>query len=142
MKDGKKSFTDDIMKSKDGKSPQQAIYRYAAPVFGHTKVMEYDAWSQISLPFPEQQESIKLFTSADTSLNTTTSLSLTSDESSKLGSIMSDINTYTQETVLRILMGADPISKIDEFQKRLKSMGIDEANKIYQAAFGRFNARK
>ncbi|NOU98394.1 extracellular solute-binding protein [Paenibacillus sp. LMG 31456] len=142
VKDGKKSYSEDIMKSKDGKSPQQAIYRYATPVFGHTKVMEYDAWSAISLPFPEQQESIKTFASADTSLNTTTSLSLTTDESSKLGSIMSDINTYKQETVLRIIMGADPVSKIDEFQKRLKSMGIDEANKIYQTAFDRFNARK
>ncbi|MEK3916732.1 extracellular solute-binding protein [Paenibacillus sp. FSL H7-0331] len=142
VKDGKKFFTDDIMKSKDGKSPQQAIYRYATPVFGHTKVMEYEPWSQISLPFPEQQESIKTFASADTSLNTTLSISLTTDESSQLGSLMSDINTYKQETVLRILMGADPISKIDEFQKRLKSMGIDEANKIYQTAFDRFNARK
>lgn len=142
VKDGKKSYTEEIMKNKDGKAPQQAIYRYASSVFGHTKVMDYDAWSQISLPFPEQQESIKLFASADTSLNTPTSLSLTNDESSKLGSIMSDINTYKQETVLRILMGADPVSKVDEFQKRLKSMGIDEANKIYQAAFDRFNARK
>lgn len=142
VKDGKKTFTDEIMKNPDGKSPQQALYRYATSVFGHTKVMEYEAWSQISMPYPEQKESIKLFAGADTSLNTPTSLSLTSEESSKLGSIMSDINTYKQETVLRILMGADPVSKIDEFQKRLKSMGIDEAQKIYQAAYDRFNARK
>jgi putative aldouronate transport system substrate-binding protein len=142
VKDGKKMFTDEIMKSKDGKSPQQSIYRYAGPVFGHTKVMEYEAWSIVSMPFPEQKEAIQLFASADTSLNVPNSLSLTSEESSKLGQIMTDINTYKEETMLRILMGVDPISKLDEFQDRLKKMGIDEANKIYQAAYDRFNARK
>ncbi|WP_165842304.1 extracellular solute-binding protein [Paenibacillus xerothermodurans] len=142
VKDGNKTYTDDIMRNKDGKAPQQAIYHYATPVFGHTKVMEYDAWSQISLPFPEQKESIKTFASADTSLNTPTTLSFTAEESSTLGSIMSDINTYKQETVLRILMGTDPVSKIDELQERLKSMGIEEAGQIYQAAYDRFNARK
>jgi putative aldouronate transport system substrate-binding protein len=38
-------------------------------------------------------------------------------------------------------MGAEPIENFDKYVKTLKSMGIDDAIKIQQAALERYNKR-
>ncbi|MFD0715426.1 ABC transporter substrate-binding protein [Paenibacillus sp. GCM10027626] len=139
--DGQKRFLPEITDNKEGKSPSQAIAHYAFPINGFTKVMDFEPFKQINLSLPEQQETAEKWASGDTSLNTPTDLSYTTEEASQLMAIMNDINTYKNEMILKFIMGVEPLSKYDDFTKRLSDMGIEKAQKIYQDALDRFNSR-
>lgn len=67
-------------------------------------------------------------------------VTLTSDESKKYSGIMSDIETYVSENVVKFIMGTSSIS-FDDFRKQLESMGIQEAIQIQQAGLDRYNQR-
>ena len=66
--DGSKHYTDTIMKSE--KTPAEMISRYAMPSQGFTKMMDYDAWSQINLSLPEQVEANRIWAEGDNCLPT------------------------------------------------------------------------
>lgn len=63
------------------------------------------------------------------------------DENSKFSTLMGDINTYADESITNFINGTLPLSKFDEFRTKLKSMGIDDATAIQQAALDRYNNR-
>lgn len=44
---------------------------------------------------------------------------------------------YTEEFCTKILLGQEPISKLEEFQKTLREMGVDELLKMYKTAYDR-----
>jgi putative aldouronate transport system substrate-binding protein len=69
-------------------------------------------------------------------------VNLTDEENRKYSSIMSEINTYKDEKILKFIMGVEPLDKFDDYVKQIKKMGIDEAIKIQQAALDRYNNRK
>ena len=54
---------------------------------------------------------------------------------------MNEINTYLEEHLLKFIMGVEPLDKIDDFVKQIKTMGIDEAIKIKQDALDRYYKR-
>jgi putative aldouronate transport system substrate-binding protein len=67
---------------------------------------------------------------------------LTADETEKRAKIMTDVNTYSEEMVLKFITGAEPLSNFDHYVAQLKKLGIDEAVKITQAAYDRYSAKK
>ncbi len=69
------------------------------------------------------------------------SVTLTAAESEKYSSIMSEVDTYKNEKILKFIIGAEPISNFDNYVKEIKKMNIDEAIKIQQAALDRYNKR-
>jgi putative aldouronate transport system substrate-binding protein len=66
----------------------------------------------------------------------------TPDESTELASIMTDINTYRDEMTLKFIMGQEPLANFDKFVEKIKSMNIDRAIVLKQAALDRYNGRK
>lgn len=66
----------------------------------------------------------------------------TQAESRRFGRIMTDVVTRLRTTVAKIITGAQPVSSWDGFVAELKSLGIDEALEIQQAALGRYYSRK
>ncbi len=62
---------------------------------------------------------------------------LTTEEQKELQNIHTDINTYYEENVDKIIMGVEPLSKWDEVVSQIKKMDIDKAIKIYQDALDR-----
>ncbi|MDF2675548.1 MAG: extracellular solute-binding protein family 1, partial [Clostridiales bacterium] len=68
VENGKKKFTDIILKDTEGKAPSQAIVHYAFPINGFTKVMDFEPYSQINLVLPEQQKSAEIWSKLDSSL--------------------------------------------------------------------------
>lgn len=66
----------------------------------------------------------------------------TEEESTKFGSVMTEIESYVDEMFLKFIMGLEPIDKFDEYVAQVKSMGIDDAIKIQQDSLDRYNARK
>ena len=68
-------------------------------------------------------------------------VSLTSEESSRAAQIFSDLDTLSQETWYKILMGQADISTWGEYLSQMESMGVQEYIDIYQTALDRYNDR-
>jgi len=68
-------------------------------------------------------------------------IQLTPDELNKRTRLMTDITTYTNEMVLKFIIGATPLSEFEKFVATCKSMGIEEAVSITQGAFNRYQQK-
>ncbi len=68
-------------------------------------------------------------------------LSLTADESTEYNTIMSDINTYASERVVRFITGEADFSEWDAYVAQISDMGIETATGILQDAYDRYLAR-
>ncbi len=66
---------------------------------------------------------------------------MTNEEGSEYTQLIGDISTYAGEMVLKMVMGQEPITKFDEFVKRIKDMDIDKCIQLKQAAYDRYKAR-
>ena len=68
-------------------------------------------------------------------------VTLTTDESTEVGEIMTDVYTYVNEMTSKFIMGVEPLENFDKFVSELNNMGLENATAIYQAALDRYNAR-
>ncbi len=68
-------------------------------------------------------------------------VSPTTEESAEYSAIMNDINTLISENVVKFITGDRPLAEFDAFIEQIKSMGIDRATEIQQAALDRYNGR-
>lgn len=70
------------------------------------------------------------------------SVSLTTEEAEKLGSIQNDLNTLASEKILQFIIGdADINAEWDSFVANLTEMGYQDAEAMYQDALDRYNSR-
>lgn len=91
----------------------------------------------------ESIDAIMLWTeNSDDAYVLPTNLSLTVDESERFSVIMTDINTYAEENVMKFVTGELSFDTWDQFIGTIESMGIDEAIEIYQGAYDRYVAAK
>lgn len=68
-------------------------------------------------------------------------VSLTSEESSRASQILSDLDTLSQETWYKILLGQADISTWETYLSQMETMGVEEYVEIYQTALDRYNQR-
>ncbi len=59
----------------------------------------------------------------------------TAGEKDRMNTIMQDIQTYKFETVLKFMMGTEPLSTFDEYVQKIRDMGIDEVLAIQQKRY-------
>ncbi|MBD2867302.1 extracellular solute-binding protein [Paenibacillus sp. IB182493] len=138
--DGKKKFTDEIMNNPDGLLPWEAVYKYAHPTNGMAQNFDFDAWAAFELKQPAQKVANELWFNADSTL-LLPPLLFKGDESQQISSIMSEVDTYVQEMRLKFVMGNEPIEQFGKYTETLNKMNIEEAIKIYQAAYDRYQAK-
>jgi putative aldouronate transport system substrate-binding protein len=74
--------------------------------------------------------------------NMPTGISMTSEEAAEYTTIMANVNTFCEETVANMILGT---ISLDDYQTafidKLKSLDIDKAVAIQQAAYDRYQAR-
>ncbi|WP_055669210.1 extracellular solute-binding protein [Desnuesiella massiliensis] len=136
MVDGKPKFTDLMTKNPDGLDFWTVCNKYKLEIGPYLR--DYKAlpeFSKFSL------EAMDKWTKADTDY-VVPPINLTAEENEKYSAIMSDVNTYRDEMILKFITGKEPLSKFDSYVEQLKKMGIEDAIKIYQAALERYNNRK
>ena len=63
------------------------------------------------------------------------------DESREYSDIMSKVNNYVEEQVYAFIFGDRPIEEFDNFTAQIKSLGIERACELKQAAYARYMAR-
>ncbi|WP_235886191.1 type 2 periplasmic-binding domain-containing protein [Paenibacillus cymbidii] len=138
MVNGFPTYTDDVMKNKDGLAFGVALTKYAipfgAPISQDTRYMDQNA------ALPQQKEALQLWTQPDNK-GWLPTLSLTSEEASKFATIMNDVKTYNDEMFDKFIMGAEPIENFDKFVEKLNKMNVQDAVKIEQAAYERYLKR-
>ncbi|MDU0205504.1 MULTISPECIES: ABC transporter substrate-binding protein [Paenibacillus] len=139
MENGKATFLPEILNPPAGTSIQQAIAKYNRATWSGPFVLS-DNFQMQYLALPQQKKALEVW-SQPTAERKIPLVSPTQDESSKFASIVTDIQTYQDEMLLKFIMGVEPISNFDQYVKKIQSMGIDEAIKIQQGALERFNKR-
>lgn len=68
-------------------------------------------------------------------------LIFTSEESEERASIMSQIDTYTDEMMLKYITGEESLDNFDKFAEKVEEMDIDRVIEIYEAAYKRYLER-
>jgi putative aldouronate transport system substrate-binding protein len=137
MENGYPKYTDLIMKNPQGLPMAQALSKYAG---SSPKLIDVRYNEQYSWTTPVLKQSVKNWSDA-INKKKMPPVTPSPEESAKFASIMSDVNTYVGEMFNKFVMNAEPIENYDTFIKKLKSLNIDEAIKIQQAALDRYNKR-
>ena len=124
-------FTDSIMNSTDGKTPQQMRWlqgisgTWSYPQDEKAEVYS-DKWKEVRQKYENGiiQETYPL-------------VDFTPDEKMVISEKQSQIQTYIDEKLDKFIMGNESLSTYDSFVSELKRMGIDELVDIYQQAYDR-----
>ncbi|MCI8623705.1 MAG: extracellular solute-binding protein [Provencibacterium sp.] len=68
-------------------------------------------------------------------------IQLTQEQNAERAKIMSEINTYADEMVLKFITGSAPMSDWDAFKEQIQSMNIDRAREITQQAYDSYMSK-
>ena len=124
-----------ITNNPDGLTQGQARQRYTtnnAPYEDYNRVM--GMWTDT------QRETQARLMESDYSAYISDSITMTEAEQEEFSDIMGDITTFATEFTVNYVMG-NASQSFDEFRAQLKSMNIDRAIELKQAAVDRYNAR-
>lgn len=138
VKDGKKAYTDKIMKDAEY-SPGIAVAKYVKPDFGVT-----DVATQYALIDERGMKTYDMWAKTDVTGAMEPTLWTTSDETTQISEIFTDLKTGAEEYKEKFMTGAadpndDKVWK--EFQSKLESLRVKEITDTYNAAYQRFAER-
>ena len=64
-------------------------------------------------------------------------LDFNDEEQAVIDNYLTGIRTYTEEMMMKFILGQEPLSKFDEFVETIKSMNVDEVLGAYESAYNR-----
>jgi len=138
--DGYPLLSEEIRNSPLGVSV--ALGKYAPGASWEAFCQDSRVREQRLLKWPIQRETCDVWNASDTS-GMLPPITPTTEESTRLANIMSEINTFVSEKTLSYLLGEEDIDATwDQFISTLKSMGIEEAIDIQQKALERYYKRQ
>jgi putative aldouronate transport system substrate-binding protein len=138
--DGKRRYTELVRNNPEGLSREQAMAKYTIWQFT-TAVAKFKDVLNERDSLPEQIEGRKSWMSCLNEIKLPP-LTPTIEEAKEVAGIMSEIQTYTDENVVGMIMGKIPLSDYPKFIQGLKSMKIDRAIELTQAQLDRYDKRK
>ncbi|WP_409345118.1 ABC transporter substrate-binding protein [Paenibacillus sp. MBLB4367] len=140
LDNGYPKFTDMVLKNPDGLPVAHALAKYALSNSSGPFLQDKRWIEQNAAAAPGGRESLDVWMKAENKKQLPP-ITPTPEESSQYASIMNDINTYKGEMLDKFVMGVEPMTGYDKFVSTIKSMGIDKAIQIQQAALDRYNKR-
>lgn len=132
-------FTDTIINNPNGLTYDQALASYALSIMDGP--INQDSRYLDALLFDDGQRAANAEWMKASSALTLPPIRLSTDEVSTSTSIMSQVNTYLNETMTAIISGQKPITEFDTMVETIKSMGIDRAIEVHQAAYDRYQSK-
>ena len=137
--DGQHVYTDYVLNNPDGLTIEEALQIYAGN--GNKPFVVDKEYQYGQHPLETQKYALSLWATPDGTIKNLPPESLSPEESSEYYSIMTDINTYKDEMVLKFILGTEPLENFPEFIDNLKKMNIERAIEIKQTEYDRFLAR-
>jgi putative aldouronate transport system substrate-binding protein len=121
----------------------EKLMQYCIPYLGDfCNILPYEAWYISNTYDPDAKEANATYEkSFDYSIAMMVPILLNSRDQSEYNRIMTDINTAVNEFYQQVITGIRPVSEIPAFLARLKTMGIDRAREIHQAAYVKYLAK-
>ena len=137
MIDGYPTYTDYVMKNPDGFSMSEILGRETRATFG--PCIQSPLYFEQFASLPQQQAAIKTWANSGESKHIMPFVLRTDAEEKEFSKMYSDINTYTRESMMGFISGQKSLSEYDEYISTLKSMKIERAIEIMQAAYDRYS---
>ena len=138
MVDGEPMLTDLIFHNPDGLTGLEAEYKYMLHDGPKYTYVTPKSGGRIT---EEIAESARVWTSNTDGAYMLPPIEFVGDEGSRVSVLLGDINTLVGEKIVKMIIGAEPLSSYDDFVSQLEAMNIEEVMSIYQAALDRYNAR-
>lgn len=123
-------FTDTIINNPNGLTYDQALASYALSIMDGP--INQDSRYLDALLFDDGQRAANAEWMKASSALTLPPIRLSTDEVTTSTSIMSQVNTYLNETMTAIISGQKPITEFDKMAETIKSMDIDRAIEVHQ----------
>lgn len=140
MVDGYPKYTDLLMKNPDKLAPAQAISKYARGSYNGPFIQD-KRYAEQFFALQTQRDAVGIWKNTDAAKYNLPPITPTPEESSEYATIMNDINTLVDEMTLKIILGQEPVDKYESYVDKMKSLRLDRAIEIQQAALDRYNAR-
>ena len=137
--EGLPEYTDLITNNPDGYSFDEALIYHIGPK--NKSFLNTKRYMELNYALDVQKESVELWKTPDAKIKLMPPVTLTTEENSEFAEIMSEIDTYVSEMKLRFIMGTEPLENFDDFREKIKSMNIERAIEIQQAAYDRLMNR-
>ncbi|WP_339846950.1 ABC transporter substrate-binding protein [Paenibacillus sp. FSL W7-1088] len=132
-------FSDTIINNPNGLTYDQALASYALSIMDGP--INQDSRYLDALLFDDGQRAANAEWMKASSALTLPPIRLSTDEVSTSTSIMSQVNTYLNETMTAIISGQKLISDFDTMAETIKSMDIERAIEVHQAAYDRYQSK-
>lgn len=131
---GKKQYTDLILKNPDGLKPIDALASTGMwpvlPRIASDAKREYKNLSYAENPWVT--EGIKLYADNKVVGEQEKRYRFTSEEAAQRDEIMKQLGSYISETLSKMIIGNTPVDEFDNFVKELNDKGINKLAEIYQ----------
>ncbi|WP_339238324.1 ABC transporter substrate-binding protein [Paenibacillus sp. FSL R5-0517] len=132
-------FTDTIIDNANGLTYDQALASYALSIMDGP--INQDSRYLDALLFDDGQRAANAEWMKASSALTLPPIRLSTEEVTTSTSIMSQVNTYLNETMTAIISGQKPITEFDKMTETIKSMDIERAIEVHQAAYDRYQSK-
>ncbi|QLG38080.1 extracellular solute-binding protein [Paenibacillus sp. E222] len=132
-------FTDTIIDNPNGLTYDQALASYALSIMDGP--INQDSRYLDALLFDDGQRAANAEWMKASSALTLPPIRLSTEEVTTSTSIMSQVNTYLNETMTAIISGQKPITEFDTMAETIKSMDIERAIEVHQAAYDRYQSK-
>lgn len=139
MEDGNPIFTELLTKSEAGLSVELTRYAmgsYSGPFVQDSRVVE-----QMQAEPPQVRAAVLAWDDTDAEKHLMPLITETSEEQKEMSKLASELNTYSDEMMIKFVVGAEPLENFEAYQKQLKEFGLDRALAIKEQALKRFYER-
>ncbi len=135
--DGYPKLSDYILNNPDGKTLQEMGGQCLGTYQSHFPAMQdWRYYEQILTPWGK--DSIKEWSDSAKTDGILPSLAFTNEETKKITSVMSQVETYVSEAINQIILGRMKVEELDTVRKKIDKMGINDVIKIYNDAYKRY----
>lgn len=142
MVDGYPKYTDEILHpTEPGMTVQYAMTEYTRAAVMGPMVQDKRYFEQYMVN-DEQKETADMWKLDGDASWRMPNVTYTVEEANKISSKINEIKSYTAEMEMKFITGAEPMSKIADYRKKLEDMGLNTVLNTMQDAVERYRNRK
>lgn len=137
---GEKHYTDFVLKNPDGWIPQHVKGGYMRSYSSGPYVQDSLAPTE-TFTTAQQHMTLETWTSTAVLDHLLPPIQRTPEEDEEFARIMADVKTHFQESAQKFLLGTMSLDNFDTYLEQLKSLNVERAVEIQQAAYDRYMAK-